>query len=105
MLRTSMLIVAGSLGFSVGLGNANPPEPSPEAKLGRILIWKEEKILLLTPDGKQISEAPADRKKYALLAPDGKSTEIPYPDETSLTDPCVSPDGKRVAFIASERPP
>jgi Tol biopolymer transport system component len=106
MLRTSMLVFASSLVPSLCLGNAEPPETTPpEAKQGRILIWKAEKTLLLMPDGKQISEAPAERKKYALLSPDGKSTEIPYPDNASLTDPCVAPDGKRVAFIASERPP
>jgi Tol biopolymer transport system component len=105
MLRNSILIGAGLLFASLSLCRAEPPNTTPEAKQGRILIWKQEKILLLTPDGKQISEAPSDEKKYALLMPDGKSTELPYPDNARLMDPCVSPDGKRVAFIASERPP
>jgi RNA polymerase sigma factor (sigma-70 family) len=81
---------------------------NPLAKEGRIRILKEGKDLLLTPDGKQISESPSDRKKYALFTPEGKRVEIPVPDKAAgsvwaeLSDPCFSPDGKRVAFIATE---
>ena len=84
---------------------AAPPDADKPAGEGRILIWKEGKHVLLGPDGKTLEEFPADAKKFRLLKPDGKTVEIPFPEKSRLTDPSISPDGKRVAFIVFEAPP
>ncbi len=108
MFKTQALILTSLLVPSFCIGKADPPPAAEAGKDGRILIWKEGKDLLLTPEGKQISEAPSDRKKAVLLTPEGKRVEIPVPDKpegsvfADISDPCVSPDGKRVAFIATE---
>jgi hypothetical protein len=104
MFKSWVLILASLLAPSFCIGKAEPPRSAdPPVKEGRILIWKEGKDILLMPDGKQVSEAPSDRKNCALLAPEGKRVEIPFPDKTELSAPCLSPDGKRVAFVALER--
>lgn len=71
----------------------------------RILIWKEGKHVLLSPEGKAIEEVAENKKEYRLLTPEGKSVGIPFPEKARLTDPRISPDGKRAAFIALEAPP
>jgi Tol biopolymer transport system component len=106
MIRTPALVLASLLIPSLWTCYADPPATTePTDKQGRILIWKQGKSVLLTPEGKQISEAASDRKKYTLLTPDGKTADISYPEKASLTDPCFSSDGKHVAFIAHESPP
>jgi Tol biopolymer transport system component len=98
MFKSWVLILASLLVPSFCIGKAEPPQAGKE---GHILIWKEGKDVVLTPDGKQISEAGSDRKKSVVLAPDGKLVEFAIPEKTQLSNPCLSPDGKRVAFIAS----
>jgi Tol biopolymer transport system component len=84
---------------------AAPPDADKPAGEGHILIWKEGKHLLLNPAGKALDELPENLKKFRLLKPDGKTVEIPFPEKSRLTDPSISPDGKRVAFIVFEAPP
>jgi Tol biopolymer transport system component len=84
---------------------ASAPEADKPAAGGRILIWKEGKHVLLSPEGKALEELPANAKKVRLLTPDGRTVEIPFPEKSRLTDPSLSPDGKRVAFIVFEAPP
>jgi dipeptidyl aminopeptidase/acylaminoacyl peptidase len=99
MYKSWALILASLFGLSFCVGKADPPPAADAGKDGRILIWKEGKDILLTPEGKQVSDAASDRKKYVLLSPEGKRVEIPFPDKAVLSDPCISPDGKRVAFV------
>ncbi len=101
MFRTSVLVVV--LVSSSVL--AAPPDADKPAGEGHILIWKEGKHVLLNPAGKALEELPENRKKFRLLKPDGKTVEIPFPEKSRLTDPSISPDGKRVAFIVFEAPP
>ena len=101
MFKTPVLVVA----LVAGSVLAAPPDADKPAGEGRILIWKEGKHVLLNPAGKAIEELPGDRKKFQLLKPDGKTVEIPFPEKSRLTDPSISPDGKRVAFIVFEAPP
>ncbi len=101
MFKTPVLVVA--LVSSSVL--AAPPDADKSAREGRLLIWKEGKHVLLSPEGKVIEELPANAKKYRLLTPDGKTVEFPFPEKSKLTDPSMSPDGKRVAFIVLEAPP
>jgi dipeptidyl aminopeptidase/acylaminoacyl peptidase len=100
MFKTPALVVA--LVSSSLL--AVPPEADKPAGAGRILISKEGKHVLLSPEGKALEELPANAKKYRLLTRDGKTVEIPFPRKSNLTNPSISPDGKRVAFIALEAP-
>lgn len=91
----------------------DPPPPKTEAKpdadkpvgVGSILIRKEGKHVLLSPEGKALEELPENKQKIRILTPAGKTVEIPHPEKSSLTDPSLSPDGKRVAFITLEAPP
>ena len=91
----------------------DPPPPKTESKpdadkpagVGHILIWKQGKHILLSPEGKELEELPENKQKIRLLTPAGKTVEIPHPEKWSLTDPSLSPDGKRVAFITLEAPP
>src|SRR5580704_5352952 len=101
MFKTPVLVVA--LVSSSVL--AAPPDADKPAGEGHILIWKEGKQVLLSPEGKALEEFPENRKKLRLLKPDGKTVEIPFPEKSRLTDPSISPDGKRVAFIVFEAPP
>jgi Tol biopolymer transport system component len=101
MFKISVLIVA--LVASSVL--AAPPDSDKPAREGRILIWKEGKHVILNPEGKSLEEFPENRKKIRLLKPDGKTVEIPFPEKSKLTEPNLSPDGKRVAFIVFESPP
>jgi RNA polymerase sigma factor (sigma-70 family) len=65
-----------------------PAAPKP-AKPGRLIVFKETKFVFLTPDGKEET-----------------AFEHAHPDErVILTQPALSPDGKRVAFIVNENPP
>ncbi len=89
---------------------ADPPKPEAKAAAtqppvktepkgpGRLIMWKkdegkdgentsETKLVLLSPEGKQLADAPAK-----------------HPDQAHLTFPTLSPDGKRVALIAHEFP-
>jgi dipeptidyl aminopeptidase/acylaminoacyl peptidase len=108
MFKSWVPILGSLLVPSFCIGKAESPQVADAGKEGRLLIWKEGKDVLLTSDGKQISEAPSDRKKYVLLTTEGKLVEIPVPDKApgsvwaELSDPCFAPDGKRVAFIATE---
>ena len=101
MFKTPVLVVA----LVAGSVLAAPPDADKPAGEGRILIWKEGKHVLLNPAGKALEEFPENRKKFRLLKPDGKTVEIPFPEKSKLTDPSISPDGKRVAFIVFEAPP
>jgi Tol biopolymer transport system component len=101
MFKTSVLVVA-LVSSSVF---AAPPDADKPAGEGTILIWKEGKHVLLSPEGKVLEELAANEKKFRLLKPNGKTVEIPFPEKSKLTDPSISPDGKRVAFIVFEAPP
>src|SRR6516165_5997755 len=101
MFKTPVLVVALVSSSVV----AAPPDADKSAGEGRILIWKEGKHVLLNPAGKALEELPENRKQFRLLKPDGKTVEIPFPEKSRLTDPSISPDGKRVAFIVFEAPP
>ena len=101
MFKTPVLVVA--LVSSSVL--AAPPDADKPAGEGHILIWKEGKHVLLNPAGKALEEFPETRTKFRLLKPDGKTVEIPIPEKSRLTDPSLSPDGTRVAFIVFEAPP
>lgn len=101
MFKTPVLVVA--LVSSSVL--AAPPDADKPAGEGHILIWKEGKHVLLSPAGKALEEFPENKTKFRLVKPDGKTVEIPFPEKSRLTDPSISPDGKRVAFIVFEAPP
>ena len=58
MFKTPVLVVA--LVSSSVL--AAPPNADTPAGEGRILIWKDGKYVLLSPEGKAIEEFPADAK-------------------------------------------
>jgi Tol biopolymer transport system component len=101
MFKTPVMVVAFMSSFALAAG----PDADKPAGDGRILIWKEDRHVLLSPDGKALDEFPENRTKFRLLKPDGKTVEIPFPEKSRLTDPSISPDGKRVAFIVFEAPP
>ncbi len=100
MFKTPMLVVA-LVSISVLAATTDAGNPAGE---GRILIWNDGKYVLLSPEGKTLEELPANKKSFRLLTPAGKTVEIPFPEKSNLTDPAISPDGKRVAFIAPEAP-
>ena len=116
MFRTTALLIVASLVPSYG--DADTPKA---AVNGRIMVKKESNYIVLAPEGKQLAEfTPKNGKrivqiggkprevlladKYVLLMPDGKHVEIPWPEKARLSQPCFSPDGKRVAFIAHRYP-
>jgi hypothetical protein len=101
MFKTPALVVA-LVASSVLAAPLDADKPAGE---GHILIWKEGKHVLLNPAGKALEELPENGKKHRLLKPDGKTVEIPFPEKSRLTDPSISPDGTRVAFIVFEAPP
>jgi Tol biopolymer transport system component len=102
MFKTQALILASLIVPSFCIGNAEPPQNADPVKEGRILIWKEGKYLLLSPEGKAVEELDANAKKFRLLTPEGKTVEIPLPEKSNLPKSSISPDGKRVAFISPE---
>ena len=57
------------------------PKPPNE---GRLLVWRNTKFVFVTPNGKEVGELPG------------------HPDKLIMTNPVLSPDGKRVAFIAHD---
>lgn len=65
-----------------------PPAAKP-VKPGRLLVWKDTEYVFLDPDGKEDA-----------------AFDAAHPDErVILTEPVLSPDGKRAAFIVNENPP
>jgi RNA polymerase sigma factor (sigma-70 family) len=64
---------------------AAPPKP---AGPGRLLVWTETRYVFYTPDGKEAGALPGHPEERVILV-----------------DPVLSPDGKRVAFLANEDPP
>jgi RNA polymerase sigma factor (sigma-70 family) len=81
---------------------ADPPQPvkdvSKESKPGRLMMWKTEM-------GTNAQNRPATVRKLVFLSPEGKQLAddpATHPENAYLQLPTISPDGKRVAFIANE---
>jgi hypothetical protein len=62
-------------------------KPEVTTRGGRILVWRDTKYVLVTPEGKEVGEIPG------------------HPDKLILNEPVLSPDGKRVVFTFNENPP
>ena len=66
---------------------ANQPQQPKPARPGRLLAWKGEGFVFVTPDGKEGDRLPG------------------RVDKLILNEPVIAPDGKRVAFTVNDDPP
>jgi RNA polymerase sigma factor (sigma-70 family) len=67
--------------------SSQPSDGQKKPAAGRLLVFRDTKFVLMTPDGKEIGELPNRL------------------DGLVLNEPVLSPDGKRVAFTVTQKPP
>jgi Tol biopolymer transport system component len=66
---------------------ATRPRQPDQVGPGRLLVWKGEGFVFVTPDGKEGDRLPG------------------RVDKLTLNEPAIAPDGKRVAFTVNDDPP
>lgn len=85
--EASVIVGSGPHAAQAEQLDSSKPDRQRKPAAGKLLVFRDTKYVLMTPDGKEIGEFPI------------------HLDRRILSDPVLSPDGKRVAFALNENPP